>query len=338
MHLQKVGIVVMFLLCVFMGSQYGYKKYDQLSRKNTEKEDGWIHKILEDTKKEGWINEDVHIETRKLEGDFIGDEALDQIWILQGKHKKETLLALYENKHNAYQYVSCMEIMGELKAIQPMKMKGIQKDLLVIEEYMNQLLGSFEETTWIKVYDWRTKKVLPVLTLIEEYHAYWNELWDGKKPKKESRWLQMAQKSYIQWENDFYPIVHVVSHQNFSASKDRNQIEMPLEDNFQVEKTREIKREYYWNPNWNAFILGEGIDQKTGEKVAILEDLSDNPFTLVGYEEEMYRIKRASGQMEEVPKNEIISNKMKKDVQVSLNKNKAASSKMKNCLAFYLIT
>ncbi|NLP45925.1 MAG: hypothetical protein GX347_02635 [Epulopiscium sp.] len=346
--MQRIGIVIIILLCVFIGNEYGYKKQESITTHKTiqitdinsiPKEDVELHysqiiKTLKDLDKEDWFKEDNHLQVRKVEGDFIGDQALDRIWIITGDRQQETLLVLYENKNQEYHYVSNIKIMGELKGIQPISCKATQKDFLVLREYVDQRLGAFEETTLIKAYHWKEKKAVPVLTIVEEYHAYWNELWDGKKSKEESHWLQMDQKSYIQWENDFSPRVHVVSRQAFLTSKDTNQIEIPKEDHFDVKKSREISREYHWDPNWDIFVLEEGIDQKTGEQVAIVEDVSDNPFTLIGYKEETYRIKRKSGDIEIVPKDTIYIGKTKKNVQVSLYKNKASSSRLKNSLIF----
>ncbi|NMA84431.1 MAG: hypothetical protein GX962_11305 [Epulopiscium sp.] len=337
MQLQKIGLISIFLLCAIIANQYKYKTYYESSIETTlpleqmnmvkepnplqidilDKSDPWVKQMLKDIKKEDWLADKEKVKVQKLEGDFIGDKNIDQIWALTGEHQKETLFLLYENYKGKYQYRSFLEVFGEVKEIKKLAIRGVQKDLLLIKEYINELLGAFEESTRIKAYDWREKKPTIVLDIIEDYHAYWNELWDHKKPKNESHWLQIVQHSDVQWQDELYPVLHVISHQVFSTSKATDQVDMPKEEDFQIQKTKEIKRDYRWDPSWNGFILAEGIDTQTGEKVAILEDLSDTPFTLVGFVEDAYRIKRKNGSIEEVPKGKIHMEGGKKELQVS---------------------
>ena len=61
---------------------------------------------------------------------------------------------------------------------------------------------------------------------------------------------------------------------------------IPLDNTYTLVRERDIERNFYWNDDWNAFIIDEMIENSTGEKVAVLVLWSDLPYSLAEYSED----------------------------------------------------
>ncbi|MBZ4667734.1 MAG: hypothetical protein PWP07_2425 [Epulopiscium sp.] len=236
-------------------------------------------------------------------GDLLGDTQKELILTVALEPKK-SIIAVYQKEDGGYKYVGLVDTFFDISGVQTIPMGKKGKDIVIVREYVDQMLGAFEKGTYLRGYIWNNGQFQMVLSVIEEYQGYWNEMWD-QPPKTNPRWLRVADKTDIQWENGPYPVLRTLEHQSYAKSKSTNSINMPRESEFEVVASKEVPKVYYWSEKYQHFVLNEGKDIRAGETVAIIEDLSLNPFQLAGFELNQYRIKRQDGKIEIVPKNQI---------------------------------
>lgn len=238
-------------------------------------------------------------------GNVIHSNKEDAIFILKFDNKNSTIL-VYSETEKGYKFKSKVDDFFNITDLQLINLKNKNKDIIVIRENVEQLLGSFEEGTYIRGYIFNENKFELILNITEEYKAYWNQLWDNDKNIEEKHWLKVYEKSDIVWENKNFPIVKVLRNQSYFSSKAINIKYLPNDKDFNMMKTNKVLREYKWAEEWNCFILEEAEMKETKENVAVLETSEDSPFYITETKKEnKYRIKRKNGNIEVIDKDNL---------------------------------
>ncbi len=266
-----------------------------------------ISHVLQSSKKNDLLKDVKDMNVAVMLEDILGDDKKEAIIVLAIGPKK-SLVAVYEKKNTNYVFKTILDTFFDIEDIQTMKIKDLDQSIIIVREYVDQLTGAFEEGTYIRAYIFNKDKFDLVLNVTENYKAYWNELWDKKKAIDESHWIRVTDKGNIKFEDSTYPVLRILTIQTFANSKETNLNNIPDDYDFDVLRTRQFSHDYYWSSKWLHFIMGEGIDVKTSEKVAILEDLSNSPFLLADSNESQnmqYRIKHMNGTTEVVGKSQI---------------------------------
>jgi len=312
--LREKSNIILFAIVLVIGIVYTIDKVEA----NREIKETWVKEYLADKKsyKENiievvlhdagyadWYDKKESIDLKIDTADLLGDDKKELVLTLSLGPQK-SIIVVYESIKNAYKYIKTVDTFFDIKGIQAIPIKKQGKDILIVRESVDQMLGAFEKGHYIRGYIWNNGKFEMVLSIMEDYEAYWNEMWE-QPPKSEAKWLRVMEKSTIMWENSPYPVLRVLEHQSYSKSKIVNSKPMPKEDEYEIVDSKEITQTYYWSNKYKHFVLGEGKDVKTGETVAIIEDLSQDPFELAGFKQDKYRIKKKDGKIEVVPKNQI---------------------------------
>lgn len=237
-------------------------------------------------------------------GDVAADAENEAIFVI-GKSNKDTVIAVYEKKGNHYIYLTKIDNLFKIESIQILEAGEDQKDIIVFREISDQMLGAFESSIFLRAFKWDGGSFKSVFNVIENYNAYWNELWDKVKAPENSHWLNIKQQGESNYIATPVPTVYLKAKQMYLESNKTNSINLPDDSDFQIKNQKEFTQTYYWSNKWNNFIIGEGTELKTGNVVAILEDLSQDPFSLIE-QDNRYRIKKSDGNMEVVNKNTIV--------------------------------
>jgi len=238
-------------------------------------------------------------------GDVVGDSAKDAIFTVRIGPKRTTVV-VYEKINNEYKYKA---IVGDFFVVQELDVVEVsenEKNFIMIREHVNQMIGAYEESVFLRSYRWNenNQKFDLVLTIQEQYRAYWNELWDNNKPKDESHWLSVKQEGKVTRRNNKYDKLYFRATQLYQMSKQTNVVNKPEESDFETINQREISKLYYWSDTWKNYIIGEGTQMSTGQKVGIIEDMSQEASSLIE-NDSRYRIKKTDGTIEYVDKNTI---------------------------------
>lgn len=241
-------------------------------------------------------------------GDVVGDNQQDIIFTVK-IGPRISFVVVYEKVGDEYKFKALVDNFYEIQDIQVVPLSQNEKYIIMIRERVNQMVGAYEDAIFLRAYKWNEtdNKFSLVLSIQENYKSYWNELWDNEKPKEESHWLSIKQQGKTTRQNNNYNTIYLKANQQFQQSNETNKLDRPEDSEFKTTKQRDITQAYTWNDKWQHYILGEGTEIHTGEKIAILQDLEQEPFNL--YEEDKrYRIKHENGKIEFVDKNTINAN------------------------------
>lgn len=240
---------------------------------------------------------------RIVYGNVTGDTQKDAIFIVR-IGPKNTIVVVYEKIDSIYKFKGLVNNFMEIKDVKTAKVTGNTEEIIMLLERTDQMIGAFEDSTVLRAYRWNSDKFEQILEAQKDYKSYWNELFDNKKPKDKSHWLKIEQLANT--DNDDNEKIHFKINQKYQRSKQTNSVNIPKEEDFEILNERNFSKLYYWNNKWKHYILGEGVEIYTGLIVAILEDLEQQPFSLIEGDER-YRIKRLDGEISTVDKNTIQS-------------------------------
>jgi hypothetical protein len=219
--------------------------------------------------------------------------------------KGHNLIALYEKHGKHYLYKDTVDLFEDLRDAQLMPLREQSGAIIVTRD---RAVDDWKESVYIRAYSWIDGHFEKTLELTEQYREYHNELWDQNKPPQKSNWLKLAQRADIVWQNADAPVLHVLLHQNYSLSAIANQEKKPAEEEFELIRNRDVLEEYIWSGKWMHFILFEGTDLRSGEPVAVIEDLAVGPYGLLTQyinANRKYRVKYLDGTIEILDKENV---------------------------------
>ncbi|MDR3238907.1 MAG: hypothetical protein LBT44_02315 [Clostridiales bacterium] len=220
----------------------------------------------------------------------------------------QSLIAYYEKRNGYYQYRCLIDSFTDLLDVQVIPLAEQNSGLILVRDHKGPMPETREESVFICAYAWEDGRFTRTLNLRESYQAYYNELWDQNKPAGKCHWIHVAERADILWENANNPVIHVLTRQTYALSQSVSQAQIPAGQDFELVRSRDILEEYVWSGKWMHFILFEGTDTKNAEPVAVLEDLSDGPFGLIGQFTQVsrkYRVKYIDGTIDIVDKERV---------------------------------
>lgn len=242
---------------------------------------------------------------RIVYGNVTGNAQKDAIFIVK-IGPKNTIVVVYEKTDLGYKFKGLVNNFMEIRDVKTAKVTGNSEEIIMLFERINQMIGAFEDSIVLRAYRWNPSldKFEQILEAQKDYKSYWNELFDNKKPKDESHWLKIEQLAST--DNNDDEKINFKVNQKYQRSKQTNSVNMPKDEDFQTLNERNFSKLYSWNNKWKHYILGEGVEMYTGLIVAILEDLEQQPFSLIE-SDRRYKIKRLDGEISTVDKNTIQS-------------------------------
>ncbi len=216
------------------------------------------------------------------------------------KKDKKSFIFLFQKKSSIYVSMGLVDIFSEIEDIQFINIKKENTNIIFVREIVDQLELNFEKGKFIKGYYYDNHNFSMVLSITEEYEIYSNNITD--------RWKKVYEKSDIKFTNEYYPMLEVLEHQIDFVSEVTSQKNIPKKDMFDVINTRSIFTKYIWSDKYKHFIIGEGVEKTTGERVAIVEDLhfeSDFVMDEIENMKEKYIIKDSKGLLKVVEHSDI---------------------------------
>lgn len=214
-------------------------------------------------------------------------------------------IGVYTKTGKKYTFLAKIDSFADIEEVQPIKLEGEGRDLIAVRERIPFTLSTCEESTYIKIYYFDKNRFNIALEILERYSWHYNENWDYPR-LTESNWQAVTQKADVLWQNEYNPIITVKLWQTYGVSDEINAEEIPSE--YSIIAMRDFTDEYNWSKKYNSFILYEGMDTKTGKKLAIIEDLEQSPYMLAsGFvtESNYYRVKYENGKIEKLEKDRV---------------------------------
>lgn len=247
--------------------------------------------------------------------DVFGDEAQEAVIELSISPSTSILAVYTPQKDGSYAFVANLGEFFDIQNVQFLPIKGLDDNILLVRENVNQNIGAFEKSSLIKGYLWNGKEFNQVLNLAENIDANWNDLWTGNTTDNQSRWRKIKERTDITYSDGATPKLQLIHNQQYAVSDDITNKNIPKEGTFTTQKDRIVTENLFWSPTWKTFILGEKMETRTKEPVAVLEDYGASPYALLeeygAANQEKVRILRKDGS------EDIISKSLLSDVEPS---------------------
>lgn len=223
----------------------------------------------------------------------------NEVMVALSLQPQEGIIAFYRREGDSLKYSGRIPSLLPVTGITTMENACIENRLVVVDQLHDEMLGSFFDARYRDLFLWRDGRFDRVLGLITHYNAYWNQAWDGVK--EDSHWLWLNQTSKMEYE-DRGETIRVNYVQSLLQSTVTDSQNLPDKENFAVRYFRMVKEDYIWNSDWGLYILGEYTDGQTGERVALLEDYSNNVSSFIrGTGFEMVKVIDKNGQISIIP-------------------------------------
>lgn len=220
-------------------------------------------------------------------------------------NKGLSVIGAYTKAGNKYSFLAQVGTFTDIKEIQPIKLESDGRDLIAVRENIPFTDETREESTYIRIYYYDRGRFNTVLNVLERYKSYYNEIWAYPR-LMDANWILVTQKADLLWENEYYPKITLKLWQAYGVSYDINSEKIPKD--YDIISKRDFTNIYNWSSQYRHFILYEGIDIKTGKKLAVVEDLANNPYDLapeVIDESGFFLVKYENGRLEKLEKSRV---------------------------------
>ncbi|MDR1001291.1 MAG: hypothetical protein LBL96_10925 [Clostridiales bacterium] len=228
----------------------------------------------------------------------------DAVVVLRQKLEK-CVIALYEKRGDVYKFVALVGTFTDVREAQALPIREQGGSAIIVRDRVN---SEGTQATYIKGYAWQDDHFTQVLSILERYCWYHNELADKNKPANRSNWQRLSQRADMVWQDEDSPVLHVLFHQTYGLSILAAQEKLPADNEFELVRSRDVMEQYAWSGRWMHFILFEATNLKNGEPCAVVEDLAGSPYGLLSEysgETDKFRVKYLDGEMAIVDKADI---------------------------------
>ena len=278
----------------------------QVDDPNSEKNREEIAKsVLESTgRSEQYDLADLEDVTVYLGGAVTGNE--EDVLVSLSFGPKNTVVAAYTPDGNVYEYVGDLGDFYGVRSIRFVPSPELGRDIIIVRENVNQSLGSFEQTDVLRGYVYENNGFRDVLNTPEKIEASWNNIWNQSDIREESLWRRVTESTESSWSTGETPQLTITRYQDYLESSEKEEGQVPQDDTFDKKQSRVVVERFTWSDEWGRFILREAVEKATGEKVAIIEDLSASPYLLAGLADDKdYGIIRKDGLLDYVKEEEL---------------------------------
>lgn len=241
-------------------------------------------------------------------GNVANDEEKEAVIVVKVT-PKNTVVAVYSPKDGEYEYLGQIGEFYDVKNVEFMPIDSIKRSLPLITEQSNQNLGAYENSKYIRGFNYIDGTFRRVLNIPESIIANWNYLWDNTDAQNEnaqSNWNRITQTSDVKYTDGKNPSISLTQYQRHLVSSDKENKNVPPDDTYSVVSERVVPETFYWSDEWGSFILREMKENTSGEKVAVTEDLGSSAYALLedyGDNKDKVRILRKDGTSDIVYRN-----------------------------------
>lgn len=205
----------------------------------------------------------------------------DNVVIVGNYGSNFALVGVYQKANGVYIFLDDIGVFFDVEGVNTVNLKNLGKDAVFIKEYAQQNAGVFERTTFLRGYLWEEDGFKLIYSMPEQVNADWNKNSDSGENGGESQWNRVIQTSKTKLENGNYPAIKAQRNQSYLKSSDTKTQNIPDDSTFYEVAKKEVSESYYWSDQWKQFIICEKIDKTTGEKVAVIEDWENLPYSIV---------------------------------------------------------
>lgn len=244
--------------------------------------------VLRDMELDKWLEYEEYIKVIVYPADIIDDTKKDLI-IGLNLSKNLGTIGIYELKEKKYIFRDKIENLATIEKISVKKNSSSDKKFLLVEEFLDERVGAYFIDKYIRMFSKEKDAFEEVFRQSIDYEAYYYEKWLDSETKN-PKWFKLKEENIIDYDSkiDKNPIFLISKDiRKFEGSNSLNS-DMPSEFTEILHENFELK--YYFNEEYNRFILSKGEVIKTKEKVVILEDMSKSVDYLLNLGDKYYKV------------------------------------------------
>lgn len=248
--------------------------------------------------------------------DLIPDNEPELVLSLSLPPDKGILILLQKKDHH-YFIASFREHFSPITKLEDLSLKNGQVFLVTREEQYNQI-GSLNKASLVKLWKWHNNRLQETFTENIHWEINWQDIWESSTSAEAPKWYRLTQnfKLSYRWEKEKLYLRTEGKQQFSTAPVNNTAFPAPYEfpSPFSTLKTREILQDYYWDDNWQKFILQTGHyfppGKITPEEVAILKDLDQHLESLAFEEQQQYLVINKKGDIFPLNKDNLSLNEL----------------------------
>ncbi|MCQ4727284.1 hypothetical protein NE664_11580 [Anaerotignum faecicola] len=310
-RLISAGLITLFLVLMVV-KIYGVTDILTLDlvrdRENPESRKKIAEIVLNDAGVSDQYQPEEVMSIRTFYGDLTGDNNEDLV-IVTEIGPTVSYISAYAQDGNNFTFLDSIGPMATIENLELTKAPSLDRDFIVVRENINQKIGAFENSTYYKFYIWDNENLREAGVLPERVRTDWNLAWDSQNQTSPSDWRRIDMDADIAIQDPVNSELLITLYQRYLKSSDTANKSVPADDTYSVIAERTIPATLKWSPEWLYFIVSEKIDNATGEKVAVIEDMAYSPYALVpeysDTTKNKYRILRKDGTQEIVDKGSV---------------------------------
>lgn len=307
--------VIVAVVCVLIGGYTAgiYGQTDKLTKKqitgmNEKNQEDIAKSVLKDTGRMDTYDLNDLNKVTVYYGNVNGDKEQGEKDVVVSVNfgPKDTVVAAYTPSGEVYEYVGDIGKFYQVDNIQFVPVDSLGKDVVIVQETANQMVGAFENSTLLRgfLYD-SDSDFSSVLNTTIAIEATWNEIWNNPELEDPNNWVKVREAADAKWNTQGdAPKLNLTRYQKYLVAGDTGK-QLPSDAKFVQQSDRVVIEEIYWSQQWNRFIIGEAIEKKTGKPIAVLQDIDNGPYALAGLIENTYLVQREDGSQELLPEDEL---------------------------------
>lgn len=212
-------------------------------------------------------------ETKFVFADLLGDEEPEVITTLT-LPPDLGIIVILQKQNDHYLLLYTLDNLLPITNLQKLKLTT-GKELLLTHECHNELTGAFCETHMIKIWGWH-KNILHSLWSENSYwEINWLNTWENPQAQP-IKWHKLLQNLTVIFSPASQTIA-VTGKQTHYEAPGSKKIILPKSGDFKLQSARRIEAKYFWEENWQRFVLATGKlkhpESKELEEIAVLKDM-----------------------------------------------------------------
>lgn len=219
--------------------------------------------------------------------DLLGDQDAEMVFSF-ALPPEQGILVLLQKEGKNYYLVSYRTDLLPISKLEKLPLEA-GPPVFVTREDHQERLGAFCDTSVITLWKWQDNRLREIFTENTAWEINWLNTWQDPKATP-PQWLKLRQVFQLTCQEKEQQILLLVEgEQEFSAAPALQSLTaqitgLPAECEFSLRQNRRISRQYYWDEEWQHFILRTGSylppNEDAPQKIAVLKDLDDSLETL----------------------------------------------------------
>ena len=278
--------------------------YLSANKEDQEKIENKIKDIsIKEMKHDKWLEYIDYVKLIVYPIDIVGDSEKELI-IGLNLSKNLGSLGVYKLEGNKYKLTDQIDNLTTIEKISVERSSTSDKRFLILEEYLDERVGAYFTDEFIRIFTKTDDKFEEVFRESTEYEAYFHEKWLDKE-KDKPKWFKLSENNIIAYDSKVEKAPSIRVNKTLKKLEGKNGTNSKVPTEFKENQNENYEEKYIWNELYKKFILSEGEVISTGEKVALLEDMSKNVDYLLNLDDKYYKIVNKNRKIKFIRQDEI---------------------------------